>query len=216
MVSHQEAGQIFHRAVNACLCPLYAIEGMHVVTVEGISHPYRQQAPTKMMHMVHLTAVQAFIMAMCITSVYCRPTARCQKHRGQCHAALRYVGNNLKLIAPKVMQYHHLASKDLSWNVHLVAQQQGTDAVLGLRWRGTTSRVSRMCRPDVKPRCLAAGIGNPRDGLHPIQERLAKAHGSQCGFCTPGFVMSMYSLLRSKKEAPTEHEIEEALAGNLW
>ena len=60
------------------------------------------------------------------------------------------------------------------------------------------------------------GIGNPRDGLHPVQERLAKAHGSQCGFCTPGFVMSMYSLLRSKPEPPTEHEIEEALAGNLW
>lgn len=70
-------------------------------------------------------------------------------------------------------------------------------------------------RPNAE-KCLPAGIGNPRDGLHPVQERLAKAHGSQCGFCTPGFVMSMYSLLRSKTEAPTEHEIEEALAGNLW
>ena len=39
---------------------------------------------------------------------------------------------------------------------------------------------------------------------------------AQCGFCTPGFVMSMYSLLRSKPEAPSETEIEEALAGNLW
>lgn len=49
-----------------------------------------------------------------------------------------------------------------------------------------------------------------------MQERLARAHGSQCGFCTPGFVMSMYSLLRSKPEAPTETDIEETLAGNLW
>lgn len=63
--------------------------------------------------------------------------------------------------------------------------------------------------------CLA-GLGNPRKGLHPVQARLAKAHGSQCGFCTPGFVMSMYSLLRSKTEAPTETEIEDNLAGNLW
>lgn len=62
----------------------------------------------------------------------------------------------------------------------------------------------------------AAGIGNPRDGLHPVQERLAKAHGSQCGFCTPGFVMSMYSLLRSAEHAPSMEEIEENLAGNLW
>jgi hypothetical protein len=35
MLSHYEGGKVVHRAVNACLCPLYAIEGMHVVTVEG-------------------------------------------------------------------------------------------------------------------------------------------------------------------------------------
>ena len=69
---------------------------------------------------------------------------------------------------------------------------------------------------DCGPLPFCAGLGNPRDGLHPVQERLSKAHGSQCGFCTPGFVMSMYSLLRSKPEAPTEEEIEENLAGNLW
>lgn len=61
------------------------------------------------------------------------------------------------------------------------------------------------------------GVGNPRDGLHPVQERLARAHGSQCGFCTPGFVMSMLALLRgAAPRAPSEEEIEEALAGNLW
>jgi len=61
------------------------------------------------------------------------------------------------------------------------------------------------------------GLGNVRDGLHPVQESLAKAHGSQCGFCTPGFIMSMYSLLRSKNGQPiTEEEVEENLAGNLW
>eukprot|EP00889_Picochlorum_renovo_P000521 jgi/Picre1/27551/NNA_000518.t1 len=60
------------------------------------------------------------------------------------------------------------------------------------------------------------GIGSTRKGLHPVQERIGKAHGSQCGFCTPGFVMSMYALLRSKNgEEITEEEIEENLAGNL-
>jgi xanthine dehydrogenase/oxidase len=60
------------------------------------------------------------------------------------------------------------------------------------------------------------GIGSSRKGLHPVQERLANAHGSQCGFCTPGFVMSMYSLLRSKNgKSISEEEIEENLAGNL-
>ncbi|CAH9134610.1 unnamed protein product [Cuscuta epithymum] len=59
------------------------------------------------------------------------------------------------------------------------------------------------------------GVGNIRHGLHPIQESLARAHGSQCGFCTPGFIMSMYALLRSSQEPPTEEQIEESLAGNL-
>jgi len=35
MLSHWEFGKVVHRSVNACLCPLYAIEGMHVITVEG-------------------------------------------------------------------------------------------------------------------------------------------------------------------------------------
>uniref|UniRef100_A0A0N4ZXA3 xanthine dehydrogenase n=1 Tax=Parastrongyloides trichosuri TaxID=131310 RepID=A0A0N4ZXA3_PARTI len=50
--------------------------------------------------------------------------------------------------------------------------------------------------------------------LHQVQERLIKAHGSQCGFCTPGFVMAMYSLLRNNPN-PTTNEIDEALQGNL-
>ncbi|PNH11767.1 Xanthine dehydrogenase [Tetrabaena socialis] len=35
MLSHWEEGRVVHRSVNACLCPLYAVEGMQVVTVEG-------------------------------------------------------------------------------------------------------------------------------------------------------------------------------------
>ena len=50
--------------------------------------------------------------------------------------------------------------------------------------------------------------------LHPIQERLSVAHGSQCGFCTPGFVMAMYALLRNNPK-PSEAEVDEALQGNL-
>lgn len=59
------------------------------------------------------------------------------------------------------------------------------------------------------------GVGNRRYGLHPVQESLALSHGSQCGFCTPGFIMSMYALLRSSQTPPTEEQIEESLAGNL-
>ncbi|XP_063822615.1 xanthine dehydrogenase-like isoform X2 [Ostrinia nubilalis] len=58
------------------------------------------------------------------------------------------------------------------------------------------------------------GIGSTQDRLHPVQERLAKAHGSQCGFCTPGIVMSMYALLRNKDKIDYE-DMDAALQGNL-
>ncbi|XP_078674888.1 xanthine dehydrogenase/oxidase-like [Branchiostoma floridae x Branchiostoma belcheri] len=58
------------------------------------------------------------------------------------------------------------------------------------------------------------GIGSTRTRLHPVQERLAKAHGSQCGFCTPGIVMSMYTLLRNHP-CPDMDQLEAAFQGNL-
>uniref|UniRef100_A0A6P4EZH7 Xanthine dehydrogenase n=1 Tax=Drosophila rhopaloa TaxID=1041015 RepID=A0A6P4EZH7_DRORH len=58
------------------------------------------------------------------------------------------------------------------------------------------------------------GIGSTRTRLHPVQERLARAHGSQCGFCTPGVVMSMYALLRNQDQ-PSMRDLEVAFQGNL-
>ncbi|KAF1812503.1 xanthine dehydrogenase [Eremomyces bilateralis CBS 781.70] len=57
------------------------------------------------------------------------------------------------------------------------------------------------------------GIGSVKRP-HPAQERIAKFNGSQCGFCTPGIVMSLYALLRNHTD-PTEHDVEEAFDGNL-
>uniref|UniRef100_A0A7I4Z3C4 Xanthine dehydrogenase n=1 Tax=Haemonchus contortus TaxID=6289 RepID=A0A7I4Z3C4_HAECO len=57
------------------------------------------------------------------------------------------------------------------------------------------------------------GIGNTKK-IHPIQDRLARGHGTQCGFCSPGFVMSAYALLRTNP-TPTVHQINQAVKGNL-
>lgn len=57
------------------------------------------------------------------------------------------------------------------------------------------------------------GIGNVKKP-HPAQERIAMGSGSQCGFCTPGIVMSLYALLRNESD-PSELEVEEAFDGNL-
>ncbi|XP_037066290.1 aldehyde oxidase 4 isoform X2 [Peromyscus leucopus] len=58
------------------------------------------------------------------------------------------------------------------------------------------------------------GVGSIKKRIHPVQERLAKCHGTQCGFCSPGMVMSIYTLLRNHPE-PTPDQITEALGGNL-
>lgn len=50
--------------------------------------------------------------------------------------------------------------------------------------------------------------------LHPIQEGFWERHGLQCGFCTPGMIMSAYDLLQ-RNPSPSEQEIRHALAGNL-
>ena len=50
--------------------------------------------------------------------------------------------------------------------------------------------------------------------LHPLQQAFQDHHGLQCGFCTPGFLMTAYELLRDMK-GPTEDEIRVALSGNL-
>ncbi|PRY22228.1 xanthine dehydrogenase small subunit [Aliiruegeria haliotis] len=54
----------------------------------------------------------------------------------------------------------------------------------------------------------------PDGALHPVQQAMVDYHGSQCGFCTPGFVMSLYALWM-ENPTPTEAEVESAVQGNL-
>jgi carbon-monoxide dehydrogenase small subunit len=54
----------------------------------------------------------------------------------------------------------------------------------------------------------------PRDGLSPIQEAFRQNHGLQCGFCTPGFIVSVHAFLEANP-TPTKQEIREGLSGNL-
>ena len=53
------------------------------------------------------------------------------------------------------------------------------------------------------------------DGLHPLQEAWAETGASQCGFCTPGFIMTALAFVEDKG-SPTEEEIREAISGNMW
>lgn len=57
--------------------------------------------------------------------------------------------------------------------------------------------------------------GLERNGtLHPVQEGFMQEHGLQCGYCTPGMLMTSYAFLQ-KRPSPTEDEIRWAISGNL-
>ena len=58
------------------------------------------------------------------------------------------------------------------------------------------------------------GLAKSKDDLHPIQQAFWEAHGLQCGFCTPGILMTLVPFLEENKN-PTEAEIREAISGNL-
>jgi carbon-monoxide dehydrogenase small subunit len=57
------------------------------------------------------------------------------------------------------------------------------------------------------------GLGDP-EHLHPLQQAMRERHAFQCGFCTPGFVMAAYAMLR-ENPTPDETEIREVLSGNI-
>jgi carbon-monoxide dehydrogenase small subunit len=58
------------------------------------------------------------------------------------------------------------------------------------------------------------GVGPPDGSLTPVQQAFRDCHGLQCGFCTPGFVMTVTAFLRDNPD-PTDEEIRQTLSGNL-
>ena len=58
------------------------------------------------------------------------------------------------------------------------------------------------------------GLATDKDNLHPLQQSFWEAHGLQCGYCTPGILMTLIPFLKQNPN-PSEDEIRHALSGNL-
>ncbi len=67
---------------------------------------------------------------------------------------------------------------------------------------------------DGKELITVESLADSDGGLHPVQQAMVDEHGSQCGFCTPGFVMSLFALYKQNAR-PNRREIDDALSGNL-
>ena len=92
--------------------------------------------------------------------------------------------------------------------------------VLGeLSSRGVTYRAINSCirflpTLDGKELVTVESLQQPSGALHPVQQSMIDHHASQCGFCTPGFVMSLFAMYLERSEASRE-QVLEALSGNL-
>ncbi|HEX4328149.1 MAG TPA: xanthine dehydrogenase small subunit [Burkholderiales bacterium] len=87
----------------------------------------------------------------------------------------------------------------------------------GLRYRAVNSCIQFLPTLHGKALITVEGVSHGKQAAHPVQEAMVDHHGSQCGFCTPGFVMSLYAMHQaSRPTRPADKAaIDCALAGNL-
>ena len=84
----------------------------------------------------------------------------------------------------------------------------------GMRYRAVNSCIRFVPTLDGKEVVTVESLRAPDGALHPVQQAMVDAHASQCGFCTPGFVMSLFALWLERDRVSREEAVE-AITGNL-
>lgn len=105
---------------------------------------------------------------------------------------------------------------DLDLHGTHVGCEHGVCGACTVQWHG---RPVRSClifavQADGAELSTVEGLANGNDALHPIQEAFTEAHALQCGFCTPGILMTVSELLKRNPD-PSDDEIRDGLSGNL-
>tara|TARA_E500000331_G_scaffold350126_1_gene394475 strand:- start:812 stop:1324 length:513 start_codon:yes stop_codon:yes gene_type:complete len=129
---------------------------------------------------------------------------------------------NLEVNGKKVSKEvpdHTILSVFLRDNLNLTGTHVGCDTsqcgACVIHVNGKSIKSCSTLAADVNGSKVTTIEGLVTDGkMHPMQEAFKKMHGLQCGFCTPGMVMSAIDLLKSKKN-PSDTEIREWLEGNI-
>ena len=83
-----------------------------------------------------------------------------------------------------------------------------------IEYKAINSCISFLPFLDGKQLLVVEDLVSNEGNLHPVQEAMVKYHGSQCGFCTPGFVMSLFSMFKNNKNYNNEL-IKDSISGNL-
>ena len=85
----------------------------------------------------------------------------------------------------------------------------------GIRYRAVNACIVFVPQLDGRQLITVEDLKPPGGELHPVQRALVDCHGSQCGFCTPGFVMSLFAEFHEGPQDPDRERLLDVLAGNL-
>jgi len=121
---------------------------------------------------------------------------------------LQFLREDLRLTGTK----EGCAEGDCGACTVVLVERDGGGAPTG--FRTINSCIQFLPTIDGRELLTVEGLRREDGGLHPVQAAMVDQHGSQCGFCTPGFVMSLFALYH-ENAAPTRRDIDDALAGNL-
>ena len=119
----------------------------------------------------------------------------------------------------KEVDNHTILSDFLRDNLNLTGTHVGCDTsqcgACVVHVNGKSVKSCTLFAADTNGSKITTIEGLAKNGkLHPMQEAFKKKHGLQCGFCTPGMVMSAVDLLKTNKN-PSDHEIRDWLEGNI-
>lgn len=97
----------------------------------------------------------------------------------------------------------------------VIGELTGADGQEELQLRAVNACIQFLPALDGKALFTVEDLAPAADRLHPVQQALVDRHGSQCGFCTPGFAMSLFALYENQPTCPDREEIDHTLSGNL-
>ncbi|MFD7658219.1 molybdopterin cofactor-binding domain-containing protein, partial [Actinosynnema sp. NPDC059797] len=175
-----ESGGSTHRAINSCLRPVCALDGLSVTTIEGTGGATRP-APEHLAH--QLAYSRAAAPATHVTREEAKAAQEASRARDRARTeAARVLGAAAAPGAPS---------------------DTAPDTATGTAPDAGTGSPTGAASDDVPP-----------EGMNPVAHRLAMNNGTQCGYCTTGFVMNMCALLENRPR-PTKREVQEVFDGNL-
>ena len=131
--------------------------------------------------------------------------------------SMRVNGQAVQVAAPP----HHTLLEVLRYQLDLIGSKQGCDkgdcgaCTVQLDGVPVLACLTLAAQAEGREVTTVEGLGLAAGGVHPLQDAFDRHDAAQCGFCTPGILMSAEALVRGLGRAATRDEVRAALAGNL-